>query len=156
MSSDDAWSAEWCCEKLISHDKIIEVTKITSNSIRLLVQNMHRHVLVATMSSRCVELSSIPEEARNQETEFLLNIPKDAYFSGELLSFSENASFGFGGLGDLYTAVNEQEFRNYLPKETRFLVRALEQHSAVRAIIRTNNRTYQFLNTLVTKLLSWR
>jgi len=145
MSRDDLWSAKWCLEKLISHDKIIEANILTNNSIQLGVEGIQRHVTIATMSSPHVELSTVPDEIHNQDTEFLLNIPKDAYFSGELLNFATGVPLGVGGLGDLYTAANEQEFRAYLPKETRFLTRALEQYTGVRAVIRVNNRTYRIL-----------
>ncbi len=145
MPRPDSWSADWCCEKLLSHDKILEATTRTGNSVRLVVKDMALPVIVATMSEPRVELTSVPDEFHQPETEFLLNIPKDAYFSGPLLEFASTVPIGVGGLGDLYTAANEQEFRHYIPKETRFILRVLAQHTAVRTVSRINNRTYLIL-----------
>ena len=143
MTRSDNWSADWCCNKLISHDKILYANTITDNSVQLVMTYMPKPVIIATMSEQRVELASVPDEFNEQETEFLLNIPKDAYFSGELLDAASAVPVGIGGLGDLYTAANEQEFRHYIPQEVQFLIRALKQHTAVRSVTRINNRTYQ-------------
>lgn len=145
MPRTDTWSADWCRKKLISHDKILDATTLTGNSLQLVVKGMDSPVRIATMSEPRVELTSVPDEFHETATEFLLNIQKGAYFSGELLNHASTVAVGIGGLGDLYTAVNEQDCRHYVPKETRFIVRALEQHTAVRSVFRTNNITYQII-----------
>lgn len=142
MPRDDGWSAEWCCEKLLSHTNILQVDAITGNSVRLTVKNMHEPVSVATMSAHRVKLNTVPEEFHDDDTEFLLNVPKSAFYSGELLEVASDASVGVGGVGDLYTAAGERDFQNYIPKEVRFILQGLRQHAAVRSISRINNRTY--------------
>lgn len=142
MSRADAWSAEWCCDKLLSHGDILEATPTSGNGLRIAVKDLPQPVLVATMSHQRVEINTVPDEFHANETEFLLNIKKDAYFDGELLSVAAGIPVGVGGLSDLYIATNEREFRTYIPKETRFILRGLEQHTAVRAVNRINDRTY--------------
>ena len=142
MSRSDAWSAQWCCEKLLSHNGILEAMPISENGVRIAIKDLPQPVLIATMSHSRVELATVPNEFHANETEFLLNIKKDAYFDGELLSVAAGIPVGVGGLSDLYVATNEREFRTYIPKETRFILRGLEQHTAVRAVNRINDRTY--------------
>jgi len=142
MSSTDNWAASWACDKLISHDQILGVEPVEDHLIKMNVKDHEQEVLVATMSERKVYLANVPDVCRNSRIDFLLNIPKNAYFDGGLLSYAENTPFGVGGLGDLYTAANEKEFLEYLPKETRFILRGLRQHTAVSSVSRDNNRLY--------------
>lgn len=146
MSRSDAWSAEWCCEKLLSHSDILEAIPASGNGVRVVIKDLPQPVLVATMSHHRVELTTVPDEFHASDAEFLLNIKKDAYFDGELLSVAAGIPVGVGGLSDLYVATNEKEFRTYIPKETRFILRGLEQHTAVRAVNRINDRTYMVVN----------
>lgn len=142
MSATDNWAADWACDKLISHDQILKVEHVEDHLVQMNVKDYAQDVLVAIMSERKVTLANIPNVCRSSRIDFLLNIPKNAYFDGDLLSFAENTPFGVGGLGDLYTAVNEKEFLCYLPKEVRFILRGLRQHTAVSSVSRDNNRLY--------------
>jgi len=145
MSRSDTWTAEWCCDKLISHENILDAIPTSGNTVRLAVKDISNPVLIVTMSEHRVELNAVPDLLHDSEIEFLLNIPKDAYFSGELLSIASGIPIGIGGIRDLYTAAAEKQFRTYIPKETRFILRGLVQHSAVREVVRINSRSYQIL-----------
>ncbi len=145
MPRTDSWCAEWCCERLLDHEDILEVTQRSKNSVHLSVKDMPRLISVATMSQHRVELELVPSEFHDTDTEFLLNIPKDAYFSGELLLAAKEVPIGVGGVADLYRATAEKEFRLYIPKETQFILRGLEQHTAVRNVMRLNSCTYLIL-----------
>ncbi|HKI55422.1 MAG TPA: hypothetical protein VJ987_14955 [Anaerolineales bacterium] len=156
MAREDVWSAKWCSERLLKHSDIQEATPESSNSILLSIRGMPSPVLVATMSQDRVELDSVPSEFQNPDTQFLLNIPKDAFYGGEFLMAAADVPLGVGSVGDLYTAVNERELRNYIPKEVRFIQRGLNQHTAVEMVMRLNDRTYQVqkLNGDVVKVLA--
>lgn len=145
MPRPDKWSAVWCCKNLLSHEDILQANPRSENSIELVIKDVAAPVVVATMSQNKVEVTSVPDEFHDPVTEFLLNIPKDAYFAGQLLEAAMNVPIGVGGVGDLYTAVGEREFRLYIPKEARFILRGLSQHTAVRSVSRLNDRTYKIL-----------
>lgn len=142
MARDDVWTPDWSCEKLISHSDVLAVQTVSENLIQLTIKDHDTNVYVATMSKRTVTLADLPASCRNERVEFLLNIPKDALIEGDVIDFTSHASIGIGSLGDLYTAINEKEFRSYIPKEVRFILRGLRQHTAVSRIDRLNNRTY--------------
>lgn len=145
MARNKSGVAEWCRDKVLDHDDINEVDVRSQNSLVLTIKGLHRPVTVAVMSSERVDLGSVPDEFHEPETEFLLNIPKDSFVSGELLSTASEIPLGVGGLADLYRAINVKDFRNYIPPEPHFILRCLGQHTAVRSIVRTNNRTYQIV-----------
>ncbi|WP_143735185.1 hypothetical protein [Methylocaldum sp. 14B] len=142
MTSSDYSAASWACDKLISHGEIIKAVPIEDHLITLHVKECEREIIVAVMSQKQVYLTNIPAACQNSRVHFLLNIPRNAYFDGSVLSYAASVPFGVGGLGDLYTAANEKEFREYLPKETRFILRGLRQHAAVSSVTRLNNRLY--------------
>ncbi len=148
MPRTDEWSAGWCCEKLLSHEDILQATVRSGNGVQLVVKDMEAPVMVATIADQHVELASVPDEFHEPKTEFLLNIRKEAYFDGQLLEVASGVPIGIGGVRDLYTAAGEREFRYYIPKETRFILRGLTQHTAVRAVTQINNRTYRVITDL--------
>lgn len=142
MPREDSWTAEWCCEKLISHSNITEASPTGPNKIRINVEEILRPISVATISLHHVDMSKVPDSFFEEQTEFLLNVSKDAYVHGDVLQYASNIPVGIGGLGDLYTAANEKEFRRYISQEARFILRGLTQHSSVESVQRFNNRIY--------------
>lgn len=72
-----------------------------------------------------------------------MNVPKNAVYRGAAISYAERNSFGIGGLGDLFVAINENNYRHYLSKEARFILRGLEQHTKVSSVNRITNRLYE-------------
>ena len=95
------------------------------------------------MSLDPVTEQDLSELCEQPEIQFAMNIKRDALYDCSAIQFSESACVGIGSLGDLYVAANEKEFRRYVPKETRFILRGLRQHTAVSAVLRFNNRLYR-------------
>lgn len=143
MAREDTWTAEWACSKLISHGDIQSAHARGTNQIELAVKNVNRSVQIATMSVATVRVTDLRDVCVSEDIEFAMNINKDALYDGSAIQFSQSSPIGLGGLGDLYVAAGEREFRNYLPKETRFILRGLRQHTAVSSITRMNNRLYR-------------
>jgi hypothetical protein len=141
MTTDDSWTAEWSCAKLISHTNITSAKAVGSNEIELILkEDREDPVRVATMSRRLVTGSDLERVHTSTEIEFIMNIPKEAIFQRDAIEMSELLEFGLGGLTDLYVAAAEAEFISYIPKEFRFILRALRQHSSVSQVTRLNNR----------------
>lgn len=140
MNTNDGWTARWSCEKLISHSNIASAVPVGSNEIELTLHECQNPVRVATMSQHVVGADVVHEVYTSPDIEFIMNIPKDALFQQDALEMSELLAFGLGGLGDLFVAAAEGEFRTYVPKEFRFILRVLRQHSYVTGVTRINNR----------------
>lgn len=139
---DDAWTAKWIAEKLIDHDEITDASVIDSNHLVLSVNQMPGRIKIATMSTDVVRAADLHELCDSPTVEFALNIKKNAFLKQDAITFAEAFPLGLGSLSDLYTAANEKEFRAYLPKETRFILRGLRQHTAVQSVSQKNNRLY--------------
>jgi hypothetical protein len=138
----DSWTAEWACTKLIENGGIKSARAIGTNHIELSVKDVQQPVHIATMSVEAVTAVDLQEVVSSRSIEFAMNIKGDALYDRSAIQFSKSVPIGLGGLGDLYTAAGEREFRNYLPKEARFILRGLEQHTAVSTVERLNNRLY--------------
>lgn len=143
MAREDSWSAEWACSKLIDHEDIQSANPRGTNQIEMSVKKIPRPVLIATMSVETVRATDLRELCDTNDIEFAMNIKKNALYDGAAIQFSESCPIGLGGLGDLYVATTEKEYRKYLPKETRFILRGLRQHTAVASVSRLNNRLYR-------------
>lgn len=141
MAKDDSWTASWSCDKLIKHTNIATAVPVGANEIELsLKKGRDEPVRVATMSRELVTGTELDRVYTSPEIEFVMNIPKAALFQRDAIEMSELFGFGLGGLGDLYVAADECEFGTYVPKEFRFILRALRQHSCVSMVTRLNNR----------------
>lgn len=132
-------STIWVAGKL-SHEHVSGVRAVENNLIELEIEEMGP-VLVAVMSLRVAGLANIPATARRPDVDFILNIPKDALFDGDLINFAYNLPVGLGGMGDLLRAVNHKNLRGYICPERKFIFRALSQHDAVSRIEMLNNNT---------------
>lgn len=141
MATDDSWTAKWCCAKLIAHTNITSAEPVGTNEIELILkEGREEPVRVATMSRQLVTGLELDRVYTSTEIEFIMNIQKAALFQRDAIEMSELMGFGLGGLGDLYLAAAEGEFSSYLPKEFRFILRALRQHTHVSQVTRLNNR----------------
>jgi hypothetical protein len=133
-------SASWCAGKL-KHESILRAQAVGDNLMEIEVAELGT-AFVATMSQHVVSMGNVPPTATRQETQFLLNIPKDALFQGDVIAFAGRAPIGIGGIADLYRAVNDKDLRGYVHPERKFLTRLLTQHSAVSGVELLNNQTY--------------
>ncbi|NER02826.1 MAG: hypothetical protein F6K17_09440 [Okeania sp. SIO3C4] len=143
MTRHDSWTANWVCDKLIADENIIKASPVNSNLLLLCAKEIDYPVKVASISVNTINSDEIQEVYQDRDIEFIMNIKKDVLITKDALEFSESISVGLGGLGDLYVAVNERNFREYLPKETRFILRGLRQHTNVEDVERMNNRKYK-------------
>lgn len=133
-------STNWVVGKL-AHEHVSSVRAVENNLIELDIEELGP-VLVAVMSQRVAGLANIPSTARRPDVEFILNIPKDALFGGDLINFAYNVPVGLGGMGDLLRAVNQKDLRGYICPERKFIFRALSQHDAVSHVEMLNNSTF--------------
>lgn len=142
MTRTDNWTANWACNTLLKHDSVVEARVLEGNLLELDAKGIPRSVEIATMSVDKVNATEIKDVCVSSSVEFVLNINAGAFYDKTAIQFSEQQPVGIGSVGDLYRAINDREFRNYLPKETRFILRGLRQHTNVANVTRLNNRTY--------------
>lgn len=143
MTRRDDWTAGWSAEKVKGHSEVLSTEPITGNALKIQTQKSKGLILIATLSVDCVRRDELAEVHLNRDVVFAMNVPKNAVYHGSAISYADTNSFGIGGLGDLFVAINENSYRHYLSKEGRFILRGLEQHTKVSSVNRITNRLYE-------------
>lgn len=131
----------WLIESIKKHDQVLSVNVETDNVI-----NIQRRegipLKVAAISLKVTSSTTVIDVVKEHSFEFLLNIPKDAYTIGEIFEYLDSKQISYGGLGDLYRILSENENWPYQQPEVSFIMRGLEQHSKVSSIKRLDDRRY--------------
>lgn len=132
--------SSWCLSKISEHDKV-ESTRLTNNEIINITHKNGNNFNVAAVSTEHMTLETIGTiDITNLD--FLLNIKTDAYTDGNVYALAKSATFGIGGLGDVYRALNQGVMATYLDPEMKFIIRGLHQHRCVLKIERLDNRRF--------------
>jgi hypothetical protein len=119
----------------------------------------YRPFIAGTISTPRVESSSFSELINSSyKIEFIANISRESYWTGQAIEYAAEHSIAFGGLGDLFSAVNFREPYLYVNKEFEFVERSLLQHTKVTTIDRIHDRKYvvnrQSLKSITVVLLN--
>ena len=77
--------------------------------------------------------------------EILVNVPKEAFWTGPAITTAAARNVAFGGVGDLMSAISEEDVRRYIRSEFDFVERGLRQHSRVSRLEREADRVYLVL-----------
>lgn len=141
MSREDGWTAAWLANS-IRHDEITDVQVRSGNSVLVKLKKRSLPTLVTTTSRECLSAADLPPEVHQAENEFLVNIKAKAAFLADVVALSSQRNFGFGGVGNFYSACGSNDLRNFLDNETRFILQGLRQHSAIRSVERLTDRSY--------------
>ncbi|WP_411810690.1 hypothetical protein ACLB9Y_10455 [Chryseobacterium scophthalmum] len=131
----------WLIESIGKHDQVLSVNVETDNVINI-QRKQGIPLRVAAISSKVTSSTTVIDLVKEHFFEFLLNIPKDAYTVGEIFEYLDSKQISYGGLGDLYRVLAEDENWPYQPKEVSFIMRGLEQHSKISSVKRLDDRRY--------------
>lgn len=132
--------ASWSKDKILDHEKVLDIDLIDG----LILSVSHENgceFKIAVISSERVNLDSL-RNINIADIDFILNIKKDAYISGDVFDLGDSAGFSIGTLGDVYRALNDGFMANYLDAEMSFVIRGLNQHRKVTELKRLDNRRF--------------
>lgn len=141
MSREDDWTAAWLAIN-IRHDEVTDVQVRSGNSVLVKLKKRPLPTLVTTTSREYLSAADLPPEVHEAENEFLVNIKANAAFLADVVALSGQRRFGFGGVGNFYSACGSDDLRNFLDSETSFILQGLRQHSAIRSVDRLTHRSY--------------
>jgi hypothetical protein len=103
----------------------------------------HKTFLTATIASPRVERFSFEYFLeRPSVIEFVANVPKESFWTGDAIEYASRRFVGWGGLGDFYSAIALPEPRLYVRKEFEFVERGLGQDKNVSSFDRVHDRKY--------------
>lgn len=78
----------------------------------------------------------------NTEVEIITNVPRELLWTGSAIELASAHSIAFGGIGDLMSAVSNDDVRQYVKSEYKFVERGLLQHDKVSHLVREYDRVY--------------
>ncbi|MFT6908641.1 MAG: hypothetical protein ACJAS1_005344 [Oleiphilaceae bacterium] len=131
----------WCIEKLNNHDKVEVIEEVEDNLLKI-TNDKGDEFFVYTKSEDRSTIESVAD-LDVEQLDFLLNIKKDAYVDGQLLDLASSAQFAVGGLGDIFSALNDRNISGYVSAEVSFIIRGLQQHTRVTGLERLDNRRFR-------------
>ncbi|TMJ19202.1 MAG: hypothetical protein E6G92_05210 [Alphaproteobacteria bacterium] len=79
----------------------------------------------------------------SSDPSFVVNIPREAIWTGEAIEALQNANIAFGGMGDIHRAICETDPRTYVFREYAYVERRLRQHRSVTHITRLFDRVWR-------------
>jgi len=137
-------STRWVMDNLNEHEHVSSVSYITPNIIKI-DRAEKPDFQAAIISSKKVESDNLLPIAESDEpVKFIANIPKEAFWTGDAIFASQVLGAAFGGLGDLYRAIrDEDDPSGYVNKEFAFFERGMRQHTRVLRFNRIHDRVYE-------------
>lgn len=131
------WIGGWIARNVKETRLIEEVGQ------RLVFQTKGVMVPVYAIETRRVEDQHVrPILGTHQDTKFIVNASKNAYYDGESLNFCEMYRVGLGEVGELMSFLLGGA-KEYVQREARFVLRSLRQrHGSVISVSRANNKMY--------------
>jgi hypothetical protein len=140
--SSAEWTGAWVANRLKGHTEVQAVEILEPQLLRL-ARNKHGTFLTVTIAEPRVEPSSFEHLLDSSPAiEFVVNIPKESFWTGAAIECASRRSVGWGGLRDLYSAIALPEPCLYVRKEFEFVERGLRQHKTVSSLDRVYDRKY--------------
>jgi len=75
--------------------------------------------------------------------EIIVNVPKEAFWTGGALRLAQDNNIATGAFGDLYRVIDIENVRTFQPSETSFIERGLRQHDRITSFERVHDRLYR-------------
>ena len=137
-----AWTGEWVAQKLRGQPEVLKVELVAAQVLQIVRKN-DEPFHAGTIATACVEPRTFKQLLEGRlEIQFIANVPRESFWTGEAIEFASRHSVAWGGLGDLFSAVALPEPRTYVSKEFGFVERGLGQHTSVSSLERVQDRKY--------------
>lgn len=139
---DTTWTGGWVANKIMDVDDVQDVEIVESQILS--VRRQHDSFMLGTMAVERVENTTVRALMDiSRMLSFIVNIPKDSFWTGEAIDSVLQYSIAFGGMSDLYRALScRTDVRQYKNPEFTFVERALGQHHIVIEMNRIHDRKY--------------
>ena len=144
---DTDWTGQWVATRLRKHDEVVRVD-VEAPQILLVSRKEHGDFLAATIAAPRVEPATFRDLLElESRLEFVANVPRESFWTGEAIKFAQAHTTAFGGMGDLLSAVSVPDVKEYEKSEYSFVERGLRQHTAVTELTRIHDRKYLIKRT---------
>ena len=141
---DQKWTGCWVAGKIKiqAADYVQDVEVVKFQILR--VTRQHDTFMLGTTAFECVDSTVVRTlEKRFNTLSFIVNIPRESFWTGKAISLISRYSIAFGGMSDLYRALSDPtDVRQYRNPEFAFVEQALKQHDIVTKMERVHDRKY--------------
>lgn len=136
------WTGYWVADKIKTVNDVQNIEVVESQILN--IRRKHDSFMLGTTAVERVDNIVVQTLTEKSHTlSFIVNIPKESYWTGEAIDLVSQYSIAFGGMSDLYRALsNRMDVRRYRNPEFSFFERILEQHDIVRKLERIHDRKY--------------
>jgi hypothetical protein len=137
---------DWVATNLRSFPTVTQIEVIGEEFMRIhredsLLGEKPPPFTAGIISAKRVSTAEIDAIAgKGQQLDFVANIPKDGVWEGAAIARAEELSLGWGGIGELMSAVGQPNVRGFEKKEFGFALQSIRQHTNVSSINRLYDR----------------
>ena len=135
--------AQFIASGLASHDEVAQANPIDDRRVEV-QRKKYPHFNVGVVSQVCVTPDVVTELAHDRTIDFICNLPRECVWVGEAIDIVRSQGKAWGGVADLYSAAaREEQVRDFVRAEFRFIERVFAQHSNVTHVERLYDRVYR-------------
>jgi hypothetical protein len=134
--------AGWVTQVLPEQPDIAKATQLARNLVEV-ERTEQPGFLLGVTSVPLVTYEVVAPFFEGNLPSFVVNIPREAVWTGGAIEALQANSIAFGGMGDLHRAVREHDPRDYVFKEYVYVERRLRQHRRVTKIDRLYDRVWR-------------
>jgi hypothetical protein len=135
-------TGRWVAKQLEGHSEVQEAEVLAPQVLRI-VRKEDRPFVAGIIASPRVASSTFEHLLNSSfDIEFVANVPRESFWTGEAIEFASLRSVAFGGMKDLFSAILLPNARLYVSKEFAFVERGLRQHTNVSDLVRVHDRKY--------------
>ena len=142
VANSASWTGEWLARKTEEHANVKRVDLLQSQIIKVFRKEYGTAVIGSVASERVAGQTIEPLLEKSFNLSFIVNIPKESFWTGQAIDLVESRLMGFGGMDDLFSALNGTDVCSYRRKEFAYFERVVNEHDNILEIARVHDRKY--------------
>ena len=133
---------DWTLKQLSEHDEVVVVEPRGDTFIEI-QRKKYEPISAAILNEGRVD-RGIVESVFDQgvDVQFVANVPKVSVWTGDAIVVAREHNSGWGGLGDLMSAINLESVEGFQRNEYSFVERGIHQHNKVESFERLFDRVF--------------
>lgn len=133
---------DWVQKILRDHDEVLDVSVVSENTVEVTRKSHAPVVVVATALAR-VGVEDIQSILNGDVgVDAIINVPKEAYITGEAIRLGEESRVLVGGISELKKALNFPSLVGNANRDREYIERMLRVHTAVDSFKMLTDRSY--------------
>ena len=133
---------DWTAKQLVGHDEVVAVEPEGDRCICIHRKN-YEPVTSAILNENWVDRRAIESVFDHSgKVQFVANVPRNSVWMGDAIALARANNLGWGGFGDLMSAINLESVEGFQKREYSFVERGIDQHTRVEHYERIFDRVF--------------